>query len=341
MKKITLDEVAKLAFVSRSVVSRVLNNNPNVSDEARKRVKSIIKEYNYSPSYLARSLSANRTNEICIIGPRRVGSSLASGFWPILHAGIFEMCIERGYFINLTFMSHAIAHEIDDRILNDNRFDGYLLYTQEVTDIVYESLCKKDVPIALIGHNDFHPNIPSVDVDNYQGAYLATSYLCDLGHKKIGAILGNLKWKESYDRKTAFLNVLEENDLPINENWIIDTSYSELSGYESMKKLLSQDSHPTALICGSDSIAMGAIYYLIESNIPVPEKVSIIGFDDLPFTDYLNPPLTTIRQPIFEKGMYAANLIIDIIEGKPIEVLKKIMEPQLIVRKSCDAPPKY
>jgi LacI family transcriptional regulator len=201
MKKMTIDQVAELAYVSRSVVSRVLNDHPNVSEEARARVEKVIEEYNYRPSSAARSLATDRTFEICILTPRRQGDALANGFWTLLHLGIFEQCIERGYFVSLSMVSAGMGSEVHEHILSEHRFDGFILITEEVTELVAAKLEERDVPTVLVGHDPEYPGLSSVDVDNHQGAYAATRHLCDLGHPRVGAILGSLDLKETVERR--------------------------------------------------------------------------------------------------------------------------------------------
>lgn len=337
MKKMTIDQVAELAYVSRSVVSRVLNDHPNVSDEARARVMKVIEEHDYRPSSVARSLATDRTFEVCVLTPRRRGDALANGFWPLLHSGIFEQCIERGYLVSLSMISAEMEDEVNNRLLTDQRFDGYILITQEVTDLVAEALHDRDVPTVLIGHDPTYPDLNSVDVNNYDGAYQAGTHLCELGHRKIGAILGSLDLKESVDRKEGFLQAVADAGRSVPDEWVTVGDYTQDSGFDIMNRWIERDRVPTAVFCASDTMATGALLALHQAGLAVPEEVAVVGFDDLPTSRYTVPPLTTVHQPIYEKGERAATVIIDQIEKEQPEVVRANLSAELVVRQSCGA----
>ncbi|HMB98436.1 MAG TPA: LacI family DNA-binding transcriptional regulator [Balneolaceae bacterium] len=334
MEKLNIDKIAKLALVSRSVVSRVLNNHPNVSDEARKRVMDVVTKYNYRPSSVARSLATDSMFEIGIFATRRGDEALGNGFWTLLHLGIFEECIKRGYFVTLSFLSTKMKDEAYNFVLNERRFDGYILLTQEVTDLVYNVINDRNIPTVLVGHADKNEGIFSIDVDNIAGGYKATKHLIGLGHKKIGIILAGMNLKESVDRLKGYKRAMSESDLPINEDYIAIGDYSQRFGYETMHCWLQDHPEMTGLFCASDTLAMGALLALYKSNVQVPEQFSVIGFDDLNFSKYLAPPLTTIQQPIFKKGKKAARLLIDQIEKKVTDPININLEPELIIRES-------
>ena len=335
-KDLTIDQVAELAYVSRSVVSRVLNDHPNVSDEARERVRKVIEEYNYRPNSMARSLATDRSYEISILTPRRGDESLANGYWPLLYSGIFEQCLERGYFVSLSMVSPGVKEKISERA-GDTRFDGYILITQEVTETVQDVLQDRDVPSILIGQNSEWEALASIDIDNTNGGYKAGRHLCELGHEDIGVILGNPQLKETEDRREGLRAALSEAGRTVPDARVAVGDYSQESGYETVQRWISDESLPTALFCTSDTMAMGALLALHEAGYQVPADVAVIGFDGLPSSQYTIPPLTTIRQPVYEKGQVAANMLIDEIEEAGTPPTHTELEPELVVRKSCGA----
>jgi LacI family transcriptional regulator len=337
MEKLSIDEVAKLAYVSRSVVSRVLNDHPNVSDEARERVMEVVKKYNYRPSSVARGLATNHSYEIGILAPRRCDEALANGFWSLLHLGIFEECIQQGYFVSMSPISTDLGADVEEHVLDNKRLDGFILLTQEVTDIVAHKLIERETPMVLVGHGPDNPNLNSVDVDNFAGAYKATNHLIELGHKHIGIMLASLEMQESADRLKGYKKALKDADLPVCEDLIAIGDYSQKHGFDSMQQWIREERDITAVFSTSDTLAMGALSALHEEDIAVPEEMALVGFDDLPFAQYTIPPLTTIKQPICEKGKRAARLLINQIENKPVQVVHENLEPELIVRKSCGA----
>lgn len=336
-KKLSIDEVAKLAYVSRSVVSRVLNDHPNVSDEARERVMEVVNKYNYKPSSVARGLATKKSYEIGILAPRRSDEALANGFWSLLHLGIFEECIQQGYFVSMSPISTDLGADIEEHVLDNKRLDGFILLTQEITDIVASKLIKRESPFVLVGHGPDNPNIPSVDVDNFSGAYKATQHLINLGHKNIGIVLASLDMQETRERLEGYKKALNDYNIQIQEKYISTGDYCQKHGFEIMEHWAQKEDEITAVFCASDTLAMGALSALHKENIKVPDEMALIGFDDLPFAQYTIPPLTTIKQPICEKGKRAARLLINQIENKAEQVVHENLEPELIVRESCGA----
>lgn len=334
MKNLNIDKVAKLAHVSRSVVSRVLNDHPNVSSDARARVMEVVEKYNYKPNSVARSLATNRAHEIGVLVTKSGDEALGSAFWTQIHLGIFEECTKRGYFTSLSYVSESQKDDLHNFILNERRLDGYILLTQEVTDLVGEVLFEKDIPIVLVGHIPKKKKVSSVDVDNYLGGKLATEHLIKAGHKKIGIILASLEVEESMDRLKGYKDALKEGGLEFDENYMSVVDYQFKDGYASMNEWIKNYTEITAVFCASDTLAMGALLAVKENGKKVPDDYAFVGFDNLNFSEYTSPPLTTIQQPIYEKGQTAAKILIDQIEGKQSEKKQFNLEPTLVVRES-------
>ena len=332
----TIDQVAELAYVSRSVVSRVLNDHPNVSEEARQRVLDVIEEHDYHPSSVARSLATDRSFEISVLTPRRGDESLANGYWPLLYSGIFERCLERGYFVSLSMVSEEVEDEIQNQA-RDSRFDGYILITTEVTSLVAPALEASEAPTVLIGRDSDWGGLSSVDTDNEKGAYEAGRHLCSLGYEEIGLILGNLDLEESADRRSGIEHALREAGRSVQEQYIAEGDYSQESGYSIVRGWTEQGAVPRALFCASDTMAVGALRALSEGDYRVPDDVAVMGFDDLPAAQYTIPPLTTVRQPVYEKGQTAVDLLIDQIESPAADPAHTELAPELVVRESCGA----
>lgn len=333
---LTIDQVAELAYVSRSVVSRVLNDHPNVSEEARTRVLDVIEEHDYRPSSVARSLATDRSFEISVLTPRRGDESLANGYWPLLYSGIFEQCLERGYFVSLSMVSDGVENEIQNQA-RDSRFDGYILITTEVTDLVASSLDESRAPAILIGRAPDWESISSVDIDNVKGGYEAGCHLCNLGYEEIGLILGSLALEESADRRAGIEQALSDAGRSVPSRYVAEGDYSQESGYSIIQDWAERDAVPRALFCASDTMAMGALLALHEVDYRVPEDVAVVGFDDLPASRYAIPPLTTVRQPVYEKGETAVNLLVDQIESPDADPVHKELDPELVIRGSCGA----
>ncbi|MEX0686347.1 MAG: LacI family DNA-binding transcriptional regulator [Balneolales bacterium] len=335
MVNLTIDEVAKLAHVSRSVVSRVLNNHPGVSDSAKKRVLRVVEKYKYLPNSVARSLATKNTYEIGLFTTRRRTEELGSGFWTLIHLGIFDECIRQGYFVRLSFISPLIKSDLHKFILNAHRLDGVILLTQESTDIAMDALDEREIPTVIEGHNPKFPNVSSIDVDNFSGSYKATSYLISLGHRKIGAMFANLDMQESVERLNGYKKALNDAGIRVNKKYIAIGDYSQKFGFKTIQRWLAKGVNISAVFCASDTLAMGALLALHEAKVKVPETISIIGFDDLPISQYTIPPLTTIKQPIYGKGKRLAQLLINQIKDNKNETIHENLTPTLVIRESC------
>jgi DNA-binding LacI/PurR family transcriptional regulator len=338
MERLNIDKVAKLAHVSRSVVSRVINNHPNVSEEARARVMSIVNEYNYKPNSVARSLATQNTFQIGVLASRIGEESLGNGYWSLLYLGIFEECIRQGFYVRLSFYSTSMTKELHELILNEDHLDGVICLNEEVTAFTVQKFADQKIPVVMVGHNRNYPEISSVDVDNFSGAYKAVKYLTDLGHKQIGGIFGDQNFEEAENRIKGYKEALIDAGITLNSHYTSIVDYSQHSGYNTMNHFLDHYPEITAVFCASDTLAMGAILALHERAIQVPEHFSVVGFDGLPISKYMIPPLTTIEQPVYGKGVKAAELLINCIRGDHEAPVQVNLEPQLIVRKSC-APP--
>lgn len=338
MERLNIDKVAKLAHVSRSVVSRVLNNHPNVSEEARNRVLDVVEKYNYRPNSVARSLATSSTYQIGVLSGIFGEESLGNGYWTLLYLGIFEECIRRGYYVRLSFYSADMNAELHDLILNEHHLDGVICLNEEVTEFTLNTFSDNDIPIVLVGHNPKYPNICSVDVDNYDGAYKAVEHLVKLGHKNIGGMFGDQNVEETEHRMRAYRDAMRDAGLEPQDDHTVVGSYSQHDGHDTMEKWIHEFPEMTAVFCASDTLAMGALLSLYENDISVPDQFSVVGFDGLPISRYMIPPLTTIAQPTYNKGEQAAHLLIDKIQQKDLEVRHVNLKPELLVRKSCAAP---
>jgi len=309
MEKLNIDKVAELAHVSRSVVSRVLNNHPNVSDVARERVMKVVTKYNYRPNSVARQLATSSSHEIGVLVTQSGDEALGNAFWMEIHRGIFEESKKRGYFVSLSYVLPGKKDDLHKFILEERDLDGYILLTQEVTDMVGRRLFDKNIPIVLLGHVPKKKKVSSIDVD----------------------------MKESEDRLEGFRKAHHDAGLEVEKQNIKVADYQFKAGYKAMEEWISSGADITAVFCASDSIAMGAILATREHGKKIPDDYAFVGFDDLSFAEYTCPPLTTIRQPIFEKGQKAAELLINEIESENYSRETVNLEPELVIRESCGA----
>jgi len=339
MEKLTIDKIAKLALVSRSVVSRVLNNHPNVSEEARERVLKVVEKYNYSPNPVARSLATQHTRQIGVLTSRFKDENLDNGYWSQLYLGVFEECIRRGYYVRLSFYDSSMNDNLRRHLLNEHQLDGLICLNEEVTDLAAEHFAHKERSVVIVGHNPRYTTISSVDVDNQAGAHKGVSHLTGLGHRVIGGIFGNHNVQETEQRISGYKKALRQAGIEFDERLVHVGSYSQEEGYQMVNEWLASVPEMTALFCAGDTIAMGALLALKENNISVPERFSVMGFDGLPISKYLIPPLTTVAQPIYGKGEKAAALLIDQLQKKETRTLHIDLSPELIIRNTTAPAP--
>lgn len=339
VKKLTIDEIAQLAFVSRSVVSRVLNNRSLVSHEARARVTRVIEEHNYTPSSVARSLATHRTYEIGVLTPAKKSEVLSNGFWPLLLGGIARECDRRGYSVSLSMYPVEDGHRILEFVRSKQDFEGYILISSELAEVAASALQRQQKPGVVVSRAADFPELGSVDADNVGGGRLAGEHLVRLGHTRIGLLTGPMHTPETRDRLRGCVEVLQAAGVSACEPWIIEGDYSEKSGYEGMKRLLEQSPHPTAVFALSDSMAVGALFAAHQMGLAVPADLSVIGYDDLPSAAFTTPPLTTIHQPVEGIGKAAAALIIKRIEHKGAGPIRRVLPVALMIRASTGPPP--
>ncbi len=328
--KLTLEKVAKLAGVSRSTVSRVVNNHPNVKPEVRQRVAKIVTETGYFPDPVARSLVNQRTGIIGVVIPQQVQFLFTNHYFPRLIQGIAQACNSHDYTLSL-FLFHTSEEEakLYPRLLRNQLFDGIIVADNQINDPLIPQLLANEVPFVSIGRHE-DSRVSFVDVDNLAGAYTAVSHFIRLGYKRIASITGPMKNYASIDRYQGYLNALRDRAYPVEHQLIMKSDYTEIGGYEAMQRLLPHK--PDAVFIASDTMAAGALRALQMANIAVPNEIAIIGFDDLPHATITNPPLTTIRQPILQAGMLAVETLLDNDNGVPRHL---VLPTELVIRSSC------
>jgi LacI family transcriptional regulator len=339
LEKLTIDQIAEMAFVSRSVVSRVLNNHSNVSAEARARVMQVVNQYNYTPNRAARSLVTNRSFEISVLVPRKDNELLANGFWSLLLAGITETCNSRGYLVSLSMISDRMEAEIRNRILSRSNFDGFIVVGDQVASLATPAIRERNSPAVMIGCRRLDSEVSHIDAGNVSGAERAVEHLIGLGHRRIAVITGTMNSHEARDRMAGYLQALRRHGIAAPRELQAEGDYSEQSGYEAMKRLLALKRRPTGVFCMCDALALGAILAVHDAGLTVPGDVSVVGYDDLPFARFTIPPLTTIHQPIFALGGLAARTVIQEIECGRMGPSSELLGARLVVRGTTGPPP--
>ncbi len=334
MPNLTLEDIAKLAGVSRSTVSRVINDQPNVRPDVRDRILEIIRQTGYHPNAAARTLASNQSQMLGLVLPRSVSSFFVDPYFPRLTQGIAQACNLYDYTLSLFLIGTPEDEEkIYPRLARQGLLDGLLIQSGNIGDRLTERLITANIPAVIIGRPLYSGEVSFVDVDNVASARHATAHLITHGYQRVATIAGDSESAVSLDRLEGYRQALAEHGIAEDPALIAYGDYTEQGGYEAMKTLLSP--MPDAVFAASDSMAIGAIKAAREYGLKVPDDVAFIGYDDLPVAAKAEPPLTTVHQPIATLGGKAVETLLDLIENGTQPARRIIMDTRLVIRKSC------
>lgn len=331
-------DVAKLAGVSRTTVSFVLNEVPGVkiSEETRQRVLQAARELNYYPTAAARSLASGKTRRIGLILGQSKDRLVADAFLPAFLQGITASVNRRNYLLMVQLAEAVPSHEAYTRLIREQQVDGLILSGPRSDDQILDELADDDFPLILHGRLK-GSGFPWVDVDNQAAGYQATSHLIGLGHHRIGFISNApLSYAGAYERFAGYRSALGEHDIPLNQDLVQTAVFVPGSGRAAMQALLSLPKRPTAAFIASDVVAIGAMGAVQAAGLRIPEDMAIVGFDDIFLAADMRPPLTTVRVPAYGLGWTAADVLISLIEGEE-DVSSVTLETELVIRESCGA----
>lgn len=326
----TIYEVSKLAGVSLATVSRVMNNNANVSDATRKKVTSAMTELGYRPNSIAQSLASNCSNSVGLLV-----SELSGPFYGPMMGGIEDAFRNQGKHVIIA-AGHSDKEREEQAIefLISRNCDGLILHVEAVSDEYLINLSKSETPFVLL--NRFIAELADrcIVLDNVRGGYLATKHVLEQGHKHIAYISGPLWKKDAQDRLLGHKKALQEYDIAFDETLLYEGDFMEGSGTQGYIDLHNSAHHFSALVCANDEMATGAMASAREFGIALPEQLSIMGFDNVLFTRHTYPPLSTIDYPINNMGRMAASWILSEVYRKQTPQLQTIFEPELVIRQS-------
>jgi len=344
MKRPTLRDVAALANVSHQTVSRVINADARVIEPTRERVLAALRELNYVPNAVARSLTSARTHTLGV-----VTANVSDYAFGQTVAGAEAAARRHGFYLLVGSVEDA-SNEAEEaaylQVLLQRQVEGLILDWPTLVEHSASELAHvaARVPVVLVAAATDLAGIQAVDIDNRRAGQEATAYLIDQGHRSIATITGPPEWGAARDRLDGYRDALTAADVDVVPAWIKSCpDWGPENGRLAMIRLLDEGLRFTAIFAQSDLLAVGAIAELRRRKIRVPEEVSVIGFDDIPIASFLEPPLTTMRQPIRELGELAANIVIEAIdrgdrEGE-IRSDRHLLNATLIVRQSV-VPPK-
>jgi LacI family transcriptional regulator len=335
-KRVTSQDVADLAGVSRTTVSFVLNNvkGMNISSETRQKVLEAAERLSYIPDASAQALASRRTKAIGLVMTRSPHHIATDAFLPQIIGGLMDVVKER----KLRLLIESVEAEHQDRayleLARAKHIDGMILLTPRIDDAGLKKLAQVDIPTVLMGELA-GTNLYSVDVDNRLAARNAVEYLIKIGHTRIACITNAPQnFTSGFDRMLGYKDALISAGISFDDRLIRYGDFDPQSGYKQMKSLLS-DRLFTALFVASDNVAIGAKAALREAGLRVPEDISMIGFDDIPWAQYSDPPLTTIRLPAQQLARTACVVLMDLLQGIEPSTRQLVLDTELVIRKSC------
>ncbi|HHX8351443.1 substrate-binding domain-containing protein [Vibrio sp. Vb0937] len=328
----TMKDIAKLAGVSTSTVSHVINKTRFVSEEISERVNNAAKELNYyAPSALARSLKVNRTKTIGML----VTTSTNPFFGEVVK-GVERSCYQKGYSLilcNTEGDNERMRQSINT--LLQKRVDGLILMCSSLEGEridVFERY--PDIPVVVMDWGPMLFTSDKIQDNSLRGGYLAAKYLIDCGHTEIGCITGPLIKHQAQMRYEGYKRAMNEAGLEFNANWIIESDFECEGGYQAFKKMAQRGALPSSIFVSNDMMAMGVINAANELDIKVPDDLSIIGYDDIHIAKFMSPSLTTIHQPKYRLGQAAVETLVLKLDEKSTEAQVVQLEPALVERKS-------
>jgi DNA-binding LacI/PurR family transcriptional regulator len=334
---ITIRDVAKMAKVAPSTVSRVIADHPRISKTTKDRVRKVMAELGYHPNFNARSLVNRSTQTLGVIMPGSGDKALQNPFFPEVIRGISSKAHENGYGLYLTTGSNE--DEIYDGIvgmIQGGRVDGIVLLYSRIDDHIIEYLQGHSLPFVVIGKpfRDVE-KITHIDNDNFKAAKDATEYLIGLNHRRIGFVGGSLDLVVTVDRLSGYEKAIRQADVPYRDDYIVHEEFLKEGGSEAVNELMSVDSPPTGLVVTDDLMALGILNTLDEMNIKVPDELSIVSFNNLLLAEISTPSLTSVSINIFQLGYGAVKALIEKIDDDDVPPKRITVPYRLVKRHSC------
>lgn len=334
-----LEDIARKAGVSRATVSRVINNTPYVSEATRDRVMKVIRAENFQPDPAARALVTRRTDIIGVVlpTPENVFFTDNNYFTQIL-AGISRETTSRDYAMLLWLGEVADNDErLMQRVSNSRLMDGLITVSLMHEHPLFHRLMNLNMPMVMIDRPlQYSDRLNYVTIDNVAAGEAVTNHLIGLGRRRIAHITGDMGLADAHDRLQGYKNALKYAGLRVDPALIVQSRFNRQYGYEAARKLLAKrPGAPDAIFAAGDTIALGVLQAAREAGLRVPQDLAVVGFDDIDVAAQAYPPLSTMRQPVQDKGATAARLLIDLIQNKVEEPQHILLNTELVVRESC------
>ena len=329
--KPTIYDVARLAGVSTATVSRALNGTGQIAAATQRAIDDAVEQLGYQPNTAARSLVTRSSQTIAVLLPE-----ITNPFYAALVSGVQERALEAGHTLLLCTTESDPDREDDYlRLLHAKQVDGVLVDGLVLPPARIARFVRDGLPIVCLDRDVDSTRVPLVQVDNRRGARLATEHLLSLGHRRVAHVSGAPGLGISEERIAGYTDVHNAFGYAVDPELMAVGGFTEVGGYEATQELLANVRHPfTALFAANDLSALGALSALAESGLHVPGDISVVGFDDLRLSRFTTPPLTTVHQPAAEIARRATELLLELAAGRPVEQMRTLLKPELVVRQS-------
>ncbi len=334
-KKPTIKDIAKLAKVSATTVSMALNHHPKISRKTRDRIVSIAEELHYYPNYVARSLVSRKSKTLGLII-----TSILNPFYPELAKGIEDKAMELGYSVILCSTGYdprLQKHFID--LLRSKGVDGIIFTSVEINDPDIKPLLDDNFPFVLVNRrirsNELEKMIDYAVLDNFLGGYMAMQHLNKLGHRRVAIIAGSFAISTAMERTEGAKKAMLDSGLMLEPDLVLECHFSKEKAYEATRDLLARESPPPAIFAQNDYMALGVREAVFDAGLSIPEDIALVGFDNIAASALRGVELTTISQKKYEMGTMAVEILCKRIEDSSAPVSQIILQPEIVVRKSC------
>ncbi|MFD2670238.1 catabolite control protein A [Marinicrinis sediminis] len=331
---VTIYDVAREAGVSMATVSRVVNNNPNVKPQTRKKVFEAIERLGYRPNAVARGLASKKTTTVGVVIP-----DISNSIFAEVARGIED--IANMYHYNIILCNADKKKEKEIRVVNtllEKQVDGLLFMGGTVTAEHIQAFKTASVPVVLCATTDDQEQFPSVDIDHERAAFDAVQALLDMGHQEIAMICGNLNDPSNgLARYQGYKGAMENAGLSVKEQYVRAGNYRYESGMEVMEHFIGLSPRPTAVFAATDEMAIGAIHKIQDHGLKVPEDIAVMSVDNTRMASMVRPQLAAVAQPMYDIGAVSMRLLTKLMKNESVENMKVILPHELVMRNSVSA----
>lgn len=332
---VTIKDVAKAAGVSIASVSRVMSGKPGVSAETEENIRRVMAEYGYRPNLGARSLVQGRTGNIAIVFPRGSSFILGNPFFARVLEGVAIILDQKEYNMVISFTTTQ-----QKRLLGSKLVDGVIMFAPREGELNLQWLEDMKLPTTVVGSHFEEDTFPVVRPDDKNGIKMAVTQLYEMGHRKIVLVNGPLSSMKSLRCKEGCTEVFSELGLAMEDDSMIEIKeFDAAETSKEMERFFENSPGTTGVVCAADYLAMGVVKAAGARGLSIPEDLSVVGFGDVLFTEYFNPPLSTVHVDLIGMGKQAAQILIDLIQGKHIRKRERVF-PMSFIQRSTTGPPK-